>query len=275
MSFTASSPPMFYERTGERGPAVLLVMGLGMRGRVWEPQLDGLGHDHRLLTFDNRGIGESAPFSGHHTMRDFAADAARVAADAGFDRYHLVGVSLGGMVSQELALAEPERVRSLTLIATHAGGPLGLVPTGAGLLGFAKANLGPEADRVRALSQLLYTPEFLAATDPAVLARRMQAQVGKRAAPRTLRGQLFAVMRHDTRDRLGQIAMPTLVIRPGRDLLVRPSHSDHLARAIPGARLLEIPDAGHGVTFEAADRVCAAIRAHVAAVERGDAARSA
>ena len=265
---------MFYASAGQQGPPVLLVMGLGMRGGAWEPQVDDLSRDHRVVTFDNRGIGQSAGFTRRHTVRDFADDALRVADAAGWGAFHVVGVSLGGMIVQELALAHPRRVTSLTLVATHAGGPLGVVPTAKGVLGFLRANLGRPSERVAALEALLYTPEFLASIDRAALTRRMQAQVGQRAAASTLRGQILAVMRHDTRRRLGELRMPTLVVRPGRDLLVRPGHSDRLARGIPGAQLLDIPDAGHGVTFQAAARVCTAIRDHVAAVEAGPTIRS-
>ena len=243
-------------------------MGLGMRGSVWRPQLDDLARDHRLVYFDNRGIGQSAPMAGHPTVRDFADDALRVADAVGWPRMHVVGVSLGGMIAQELTLGHPERVVSLTLIATHAGGPLGIVPRLRGLLGFARIQLGPKAQRVRLLQELLYTRDFLAVVDKDRLDERMQAQVGQRAHPRTIVAQVGAVLRHDTRTRLRTIAAPTLVVRPGADILVRPLHSDRLAKYIPGARMLSIPDAGHGVTFQSAREVSAAIREHVAATSR-------
>ena len=256
---------MFYETAGDTGSPILLVMGLGMRGRIWEPQVTDLSKDHRVIYFDNRGIGESAAFAGQLTIRDFAADAMRVAEAAGWQRFHVVGVSLGGMIAQEMALAHPDRVMSLTLIATHAGGPLGMVPKIDGLIAFVKAMVGPAHQRVAALQQLLYTKEFLATIDQAALDRRMQAQTGKRAHPRTLVGQVLAVMRHDTRARLGELTMPTLIIRPGRDVLVRSTHSDDLAQRIPGSRMVRFDGAGHGVTFQEARGVSSAIRDHVAA----------
>lgn len=267
MPRTATAPELHYDRAGAGGPPVLLVMGLGMRGSVWEPQVDDLSRDHRVVTFDNRGVGESAALAGRPTIREFAVDALRVADAAGFAEFHLVGVSMGGMISQELALHAPARVRSLTLIATHAGGPLGMAPEVSGLVAFARSVFGPQRGRVRALQELLYTPEFLDLVDKAKLDARMQLQVGKRAARRTVLGQLLAVARHDTRARLGDITAPTLVIRPDRDVLVRPMHSTRIAQGIPRARLFAIDDAGHGVTFQAAERLTAAIREHVAEAE--------
>lgn len=268
MPRTETTPSLHFETTGARGSAVLLVMGLGMQGRVWEPQVKDLSADHRVVMFDNRGIGKSDRLHGRPTIRDFADDAARVADAAGFERFHLVGVSLGGMISQELALRAPHRVRSLTLIATHPGGPFGVLPHVEGLTAFVRSLMGSRDARVRALQKVLYPPEFLAKVDKAQLDARMKLQVGDRAAPRTLAAQLFAVVRHDTRSRLAGIIAPTLVIRPDKDILVRPAHSDILARGIPGARLMPVPEAGHGVTFQSAKLVSDAIRAHVAEVER-------
>jgi 3-oxoadipate enol-lactonase len=265
MPRTTNEPRLAYERAGETGPEVLLVMGLGMRGALWRPQIERLQGDHRLVCFDNRGIGGSDPIAGLPTVRDFARDALRVADDAGFARFHLVGVSLGGMIAQELALLAPARLRSLTLIATHAGGPGGLIPHPRGLYHFARAfTLGGEA-RVEALQHLLYPPRFLATTDRAALAERIAAQTGAPADRRAALRQLLAVARHDTRRRLPAVSVPTLVIKPDDDVLVRPAHSDRLAEGIPGARLERFPGAGHGLMFQCADGVADSIRRHVAA----------
>ncbi|MFO0602250.1 MAG: alpha/beta fold hydrolase [Polyangiales bacterium] len=264
MQRTTTEPRLAYERAGERGPEVLLVMGLGMRGAVWRPQIDRLERDHRVVWFDNRGIGASDPMRGLPSMDDFALDALRVADDAGFGRFHLVGVSLGGMIAQELGLLAPGRLRSLTLIATHAGGPTGLVPHPRGLYHFARSFTQSGDARVEALQQLLYPPRFLRETDRAALAERIAAQTGAPADRRAALRQLVAVARHDTRARLREVRVPTLVLKPEEDVLVRPSHADVLASRIPGARLHRVRGAGHGLMFQCADEVADAIRAHVA-----------
>lgn len=264
---TASAPRLSYERFGDAGPRVLLVMGLGMQGKVWQPQVEDLSRDHRVVTFDNRGIGKSDPLTGAPHVRDFASDARRVADEVGFETFHVVGVSLGGMIAQELALLEPARVRSLTLIATHAGGPLGLAPEPKGLLAFARSFVGPREGRIRALQELLYPAAFLAKVDKAKLDARMKLQLGDRARPRTVLGQLLAVARHDTRERLRELRTPTLIVRPDLDILVRPSHSDWLASRLPNARLERVSEAGHGITFQSASLVSRLIREHVRANE--------
>lgn len=264
MRRTQNSPALAFQTAGDVGPRVLLIMGFGMRGIVWTPQIEELREDHRLAWFDNRGIGESDLTTGSFRMADLAKDARSIADAAGWSDFHVVGVSLGGMIAQELALLEPRRLLSLTLIATHPGGPLGLAPTGKGLPLWLRAAFGPEKDRVEQLTHLLYTDSFLRTVDRAQLDARMKLQTGKKPPRDTALRQLLAVARHDTRKRLPSIQVPTLVIKPESDILVRPFHSDVLARGIPKARLLSLPDVGHGITFQRAADVNRAIREHVA-----------
>ncbi len=266
MLFTEGPVRIAYQTNGrEEGPRLLMVMGFCMQGSVWLPQVEGLGHDHCLAWFDNRGIGESDLPPTTFRMGELAADAVRVANALGWSNFHVVGVSFGGMVAQEIALAVPDRVRSLTLIATHAGGPFGVFPTAKGFFHWVQAAFGPQSGRVKNLIQLLFPPSFLATVDHAELAARMKLQVGARPPSRTALMQLWSVILHNTRHRLAYLRMPTQVIKPEADLLVRPRHSDFLATQIPGARLVAVPDAGHGLIFHAAAAVNAAIRGHVAA----------
>lgn len=252
-----------YATQGGSGPKVLLVMGLGMRGLVWGPQIDDLSRDHQVAWFDHRGIGDSAPVKAAFRIEDLAGDAVAVLDALGWRQAHVVGVSLGGMVAQEIALGFPGRVRSLTLIATHPGGPLGVLPEPRGALRFAQSLVWRKPE---AMAELLYPASFLRHVNHDALQERMRAQFGRRQSRRTLAYQLGAVVRHDTRSRLGQLGVPTVVVKPGADILVRPFHSDELARLIPGAQLLELAEAGHGVTFQCAREVNAAVRDLVARV---------
>jgi 3-oxoadipate enol-lactonase len=233
---------------GSRGSPVLLVMGFGVPGRAWVHQVPALSARHRVAWYDHRGSGATEAAPGRYTMAGLAEDARLLLDHLGWDRAHVVGVSMGGMVAQELALRHRARLRSLTLIATHAGGLKARLPTvrGAGL--FMEANTGNRQRRMWALARLLFPDDFLARCDRAWLDAVLEADFG-RPPPLSARcSQLAAVARHDTRDRLGCLdGLRTLVVKPGRDLLVRPVQSDHLARLIPGAGLLELPNAGHGV----------------------------
>jgi pimeloyl-ACP methyl ester carboxylesterase len=263
-----------YTLEGNEGPPVLLIMGFGMRGGVWRPQIDALREDHRVVFYDHLGLGDSDPAPPVQSMRKMAADAERVLDALSWPDAHVVGVSMGGMIAQELALTAPGRVRSLTLIATHAGGIRAALPRVEGLARFVEANVarGPEK-RVEALKKLLYTPDFLERVDVVKLDRRIADMAGVRAPRATLAGHLRAVLRHRTRTRLPALRMPTMVVRPGRDLLIHPKNGDVIARAIPGARLVRFDDAGHGVTFQCAQELNAELSRHIEAAEHARASR--
>ncbi|MCB9604202.1 MAG: alpha/beta hydrolase [Sandaracinus sp.] len=272
---TSRDPALRWWTAGSRGPRILFVMGFGMRGDVWRPQIEGLRSDHRVAWFDHRGVGES-PRGDRRvwTMKDMADDAVGVLDALGWDDAHLVGVSMGGMVAQEIALRFEPRLRSLTLIATHEGGRLpAKLPTWVGMRQFVRANTSRGPARLEAMKTLLYPPEFAGRFDPATLGERMAAQFGRPVAKETLVGQLSAVLRHDTGDRLGRLTLPTLIVKPCKDVLIKPSSSDRLRRRIAHARLLELADAGHGVTFQCAAEVNEGIRRHVNDAEMTSLAR--
>lgn len=266
---TRSRPRLSYERHGRHGPRVVLVMGFGMRGSVWRPQIQDLAPDHQVLVYDHQGIGKSAVGGiGVRSMAGMARDLLRLLDEVGWTDAHVVGVSMGGMIAIETALRAEKRCRSLTLIATHAGGPSAWVPPIAGLRDFLLSFFHPSGRaRLEAVKTLLYPDEYLATCDPQALAERLEGQFGRPAEPTVLVGQMHAVLRFDARTRLRHLEVPTLVIKPELDALVRPSGSDLLASRIRTAELIRVPDAGHGVTFQRAALVNERIRRHVSDVE--------
>ncbi len=264
---TPDQPQIRYWSTEPGGPRVLMIMGFGMRGVLWKPQIEGLP-GHHVAWFDNRGIGESdAGPKRVWTMKDMARDALRVMDALGWEDCHLVGVSMGGMVAQECALLAESRFRSLTLIATHEGGRFGWLPSRKGFQTWLRVNFAKEDERFAALEHLLYPEPWLRQADRDALRERMAAQIGKRAARSTLLAQLHAVLRHDTGDRLRSLRLPTLIVKPCLDILIPPARSDRLRRRIAHAKLLEIPDAGHGAVFQSKDVINAALMEHFADAE--------
>ena len=143
-----------WERHGS-GEPLLLIHGLGYARWGWEPVVEPLEQSFDVILFDNRGIGESDAPPGPYTVAELSADAVQVLDEAGVERAHVLGTSLGGMVAQELALAAPERVDKLVLACTTPGGTesfpmpeqtVKLLTSGATLRQFVENALAPEPD---------------------------------------------------------------------------------------------------------------------------------
>lgn len=243
---------------------VILVMGFALPGRGWRFVRPDLAKDRRVLTFDNRGAGESDKPSGRYSMAGLANDVLALADHHGFGRFHLVGVSMGGMIAQHVALRARDRLASLTLIATHAGGFAARLPKPLGIKGFLGANLARTPERrYQAISHLLFPRAFREQVGQEALVSILRTDFEPSAPSHGRRAQLAAIFGHDTRDRLHTLAgLPTLILKPERDLLVRPSGSDTLHRLIPGSRLVAIPDAGHGLIRQSGAEVAHLIAAH-------------
>ena len=259
---TKTGPRLSYQVFGSQGSPVLFVMGFGMPGAVWGPQVDELQSDHRCCHYDHLGVGESdrGPFL--RTIPAMADDAVRILDDLSWDQAHVVGVSMGGMIAQELALRSADRCQSLTLVATHGGAPVASLPTLRGMRFFVQGLFGGQKNRMRSLPRLLYPDEFLESIGPTAIRSHLDVRLGHPPALRTVLGQLYAVWRHSTESRLPEIQMPTLLVRPGKDILIRPTQTDRLVQRIPNARVLRFDDAGHGVTFQKAAELNAALREH-------------
>ena len=267
---TGGDPRIRYWTAGDRGPRVLLVMGFTMRGEVWQAQIEGLSSDHQVAWFDNRGLGESGRGPKRiWTMADMATDALSVLAALGWTSAHLVGVSMGGMIAQEMAIAHPECFESLSLLVTHSGGPLRhKFPPLQGLSAFAWAKLKGPKGGDQAQRQVMYPPAFLSTVDPQAMDDRMALQFGHSPPRATVFAHISAIFGHDTCDRLGQLTLPTLIVGAGSDALVQPKSAARLKAQIPHAELMEIPDSGHGIIFQKSTEVNRAIRRHIAKTKR-------
>jgi 3-oxoadipate enol-lactonase len=257
-----------WSRHGESGPRVLLIMGFGMSSDAWRPQVDGLSDRLQLVRYDNRGIHRSSAGVGPHDLRGLAADAAGLLDHLGWPDAHIVGISMGGMVAQHFALDHRHRTRSLTLIATHAGGGLRHTrPSLRAIRLFVKANLTRGPERLAALSELLFTPAWRDALRAKGWSADQLSTVAQPSDRRVRLAHLRAMLRNDVRRRLPLLAgLPVLVIRPDADQLVPPRLSDEIASLIPGARLVSVRS-GHGALMEATEAVNNAIADHILRVE--------
>ena len=222
------------------GEPVLCIQGLGVDARGWLWQRPAFGRHYRVITFDNRGTGRSDAPPGPYDLDVMADDA------AGYESAHVLGVSMGGVIAQKLALRQPERVRSLILACTACHThpwrrellEEWVVQAGTlGTRGFLIANV----DRLVGGGRTRWFWWAYARVAPRLLL----------AVPATLVAQVQACLSiDDHRPELSAIAVPTLVVAGERDRLTTTEDSAELVSLIPGAELHVIPGAGHLLMIE-------------------------
>lgn len=240
------------------GDPVVLIQGVGLHGDGWLPQTEALRAQFRCLTFDNRGMGKSQPVGAAITVEQLAEDTIAVMDAAGISAAHIAGHSLGGVIALHLALTARDRVHSLALLCTSSRGAdateLRLPILWRGL----RSRLGTRRMRARAFLEIVMPPAYLAGQDRDALAARLAPLFGHDLgeSPQIVMPQLNALKRFDATARLKELAgLPTLVLSGAHDLIFPPPCGQNLAAGIPGARFVEIAEAGHGATIQSADLV--------------------
>jgi 3-oxoadipate enol-lactonase len=241
---------LYYELEGD-GEPVLLVMGLGADHLSWTPQVRPLAGRFQVASFDNRDVGQSSYATEPYEITDMAADALALADSLGFDRFHLVGVSMGGTISQELALAHPERVRSLTLCVTWGGnGPAGEWLSRVWAPQVARSSREEHVDN---LMLRCFSEAFFENERGVRFMRNIMLSNPHPQDPEGFIRQLEACGRHEARDRLAQLDLPVHVITAEHDTLVPPWKGAELAELIPGARHTVLERAAHMANLEFSD----------------------
>jgi pimeloyl-ACP methyl ester carboxylesterase len=253
MIATSGEVRIAYEVRGDGEPLVL-VHGLAYDRFGWGRLPDLLAERFRVVLPDNRGVGESDAPAGPYTVAEMAADVVAVLDDAGIERTHLFGVSLGGYIAQELALTWPERIDKLILCSAAPGGgdavPMpqatqevfARYPTmerEAGLRMFVENSLGERG--VREL--------------PDLVEEIFRYRLGHAPTVDAWAAQATAGATYQSYDRVGAITAPTLVLAGGADVVVDPRNAALLGELIPNARVEVVPDRGHLMVWEDSERV--------------------
>jgi 3-oxoadipate enol-lactonase len=255
---------LYYERRGAGDP-VLLIQGMSGTHLTWgDAFLAGLGEDVEIVTYNHRGVGTSTPQDQPFAIAQLADDAAGLLDALEWERAHVVGISMGGMVAQELALRHPQRIRTLTLGCTYPGGAEGELADPALIQELAGALLS--GDRERAL-RVGFAANLSAAhiADEANWEPFHAMATALPVAVPVIMLQMQAVMGHDASARLESIEAPTLIVHGTEDRMLPVSNGELIARLIPHARLELLEDVGHMFWWEQPERSAALVRSHVLA----------
>lgn len=211
-----------------------------------------LGAGRRLITLDNRGVGLSDAPIGPYRIDMMARDVLAVLGAAGVERASFFGVSMGGMIAQEVALLAPWRVERLILGCSHHGGDGQVLMAPGDMQKLAPQRGRPAGDTLRALLELNFSATFMAQR-PDVIDELIAYGLRHRMPHAGFMGQLGAITGHDTAGRLPSLRCPTLVLTGDADRLIPHENSRLLAALIPGAELRVLPGVGHMFWVEAPD----------------------
>jgi len=234
---------LFWKAEGSGDP-VLMIMGLGLSGGAWWRSVPVLSRRLQVITFDNRGVGQSRSREHSFTTEAMADDAVSVLDAAGVERAHVYGFSLGGMVAQQLVLRHPTRVRSLVLGATHAGGPRAVRPDRDVLEFFQRRTALQPEEAARASVPFNYGPRCRT-EHPERIDEDIRRRLEHKFPEQAYRAQLVAAMLHNCHRRLKRIQAPTLVVHGRHDRMIPAANAELLAECIPGAVLRVLDESGH------------------------------
>jgi pimeloyl-ACP methyl ester carboxylesterase len=283
-SITANDLTIEYETAGDPAdPTLLLIMGLGGQLIAWDDEFVAALVDRgfHVVRFDNRDVGRSTWFDEAGTpdlmallvggstdpaylLPDMAGDAAGLLAALGIDSAHVLGVSMGGMIAQSLAIGHPDRVRTLTSIMSTTGDPTVGQPSPEALA----ALLVPAAvDREAAIEMSVKTWRVIGSPGFPFHEDRIRAAAGaaydRALHPEGVARQMVAIVASpDRTPDLRNLDVPTLVIHGDSDALVNPSGGKATAEAVPGATLWMIPGMGHSLPLELFEQMAARVAAH-------------
>jgi pimeloyl-ACP methyl ester carboxylesterase len=262
-SVDAGGAELHYVRAGD-GEPMLLIQGMSATHLAWgRPFLSPLEESFDCIVFDNRGMGKSGQAQLPFTTADLAGDTIGLLDALEIERAHVVGISMGGMVAQEMALAYPERFRTLTLGATYCGGPEGTLmdPADLQMLGAAMAS-GDREQVLRAMWEINLSPDFRADESRYAAFREMAQAL---PAPKdVIIQQMQACGAHDTSAQLAQISVPTQVVHGTVDRLLGVGNGEQIAALLDIEPQL-MKDVGHLFWWEQPECSAELVREHALA----------
>jgi 3-oxoadipate enol-lactonase len=254
---------VYWERGGA-GEPLLLIQGMSGTHMSWGlPFREQLQADFEVFAFDNRGIGLSPEVEEPFTIAEMAADTVALLDRLELESVHVLGISMGGMIAQELALAHPERVQTLTLGCTYCGGPGSALMDPADFQALAEAQASGDRGRMlAAMYELNLSPGFREAGGEEAFAVFTEMATSVPVRNRTIQLQVQAILSHDTSARLPGLELPTLVVHGTADRVLAYPNGPLIDSLLPDSHLETLEGVGHLFWWERPEESAALLRAH-------------
>jgi 3-oxoadipate enol-lactonase len=239
---------IYYEVYGSGEPLVL-IHGLSMDSSTWLNQVPVLSQKYQVIVFDNRGVGQTDAPSEAYSTDMMADDTVALLKFLNIENAHILGFSMGGMIAQTITLKYPELVRSLLLTSTAARFPARAKHLVQVWLRMLNENVSLES-RIREGFLWVYTNKFFEHDETVTASVNSALNSPYPLSTQGFAGQVAALMQHDTRSRLSQISVPTLVLIGGDEILIPVEFSEELTASIPKAELVILEHGGHNCWME-------------------------
>ncbi|MFW9996864.1 MAG: alpha/beta fold hydrolase [Candidatus Odinarchaeota archaeon] len=271
---TVNDIKIYYEIHGPSdGPPLICINGWGDAIWSWFLQINTFKQQYKCILFDNRGAGKSSKPDYPYTMEMFVDDAAGLLEALNIPKAHVIGISMGGFIAQQLAVTYPEKIKSLVLISSHFGGTNHIpIPDDVLARMFAAPTETISKDQAFAIRRsVAYSPRFLEENKQLI----KQIQVWQETNPTPLYAlahQTSATYNYGlngVENKLSKITAPTLVICGENDRIVIPKNSEMIAERIPTSRLVMLKDGPHRITVEQHEKFNGVVMDFLDDVEKG------
>lgn len=236
---------MYYEIHGKGFP-IVMIMGLSANTEWWtDDLLESLGEEFKLIIFDNRGAGKTEKTNRDYSIKMLADDTVALMDGLKIEKFHVLGVSMGGMIAQELVLNYPERVENLILGCTHCGGSKQILPSQKviDVLSQDRDNMTPE-ELINGTIPLLFTEDFIK-NNPEFIKSYRQELLKSPISAESFEQQMKAILSFNTCLKLKKITCPTLIIHGKKDILVPHENAGILNKRIANSKVILIDEAAH------------------------------
>ncbi|MGH2831897.1 MAG: alpha/beta fold hydrolase [Solirubrobacteraceae bacterium] len=257
----ANQIELSYDRSGD-GPPLLLIMGMSGTKHHWgEAVLEALRRDFEVIVYDHRDAGDSTRTEAPFTIVDLAEDAAGLLRALDIESAHVMGISMGGMIAQELALAHPESLSTLTLGCTYCGGGGSTLTSEQVLRRLAEGMSSGDRERaIRTAWEVNVSPSFAANDD--LYAKFLQTGLRYGVAVPVIMQQMRAITGHNTSERLASLKVPALVVHGTLDQMLSVQNGYLISERIPGSRLEILEEIGHMFFLEVPERTAELVCEH-------------